>query len=127
MHSLRFDAGQLLQESAEIRQCAVYQKLFRSEFLEHPRVLQSFHEDLPKISVEANAELEAEISAEELREELQSLESVKAPGIDGLPADCDKAFWPVIGGDLLSVLRDSHSRGQLPLSCRRAVLTLLPK
>ncbi|KAK3569358.1 hypothetical protein QTP86_026787, partial [Hemibagrus guttatus] len=36
-------------------------------------------------------------------------------------------LWAVIGQDVLDVLRDSVRRGELPLSCRRAVLTLLPK
>ena len=129
MHCLRSDTGQLLQESAEIHQCAVafYEKLFKRVFQEKPEVMQSFHDGLPKVTVEANAELQVQISAEELHAALQSLESGKAPGIDGLPADFYKTFWPVIGEDLLSVLRDCVSKGQLPLSCRRVVLTLLPK
>lgn len=78
---------------------------------------QYFDEGLPKVSMEANAELEAQISAEELHAALQSQESGKAPGIDGLPTDFCKIFWPVIGEGLLTVLRDSVNKGQLPLSC----------
>ncbi|KAK3542693.1 hypothetical protein QTP86_033188 [Hemibagrus guttatus] len=55
------------------------------------------------------------------------MENGRASGIDGLPAEFYKAFWAVIGQDVLDVLRDSIRRGTLPLSCRRAVLTLLPK
>ncbi|KAK3522499.1 hypothetical protein QTP86_016151 [Hemibagrus guttatus] len=55
------------------------------------------------------------------------MENGRSSGIDGLPAECYKAFWAVIGQDVLDVLRDSIQRGELPLSCRRAVLTLLPK
>ncbi|KAK3570108.1 hypothetical protein QTP86_011293, partial [Hemibagrus guttatus] len=55
------------------------------------------------------------------------MENGRASGIDGLPAEFYKAFWAVIGQDMLDVLRDSIRRGELPLSCRRAVLTLLPK
>lgn len=36
-------------------------------------------------------------------------------------------MWSEIGEDLLEVLNDSLVGGLLPLSCRRAVLTLLPK
>ena len=54
------------------------------------------------------------------------LKSGKAPGIDGLPTDFCKSFWSVIGGNV-AVLRDSLASGCLPLSCRRAVITLLPK
>ena len=33
----------------------------------------------------------------------------------------------MVGGDLLEVFQDSLCNGQLPLSCRRAVITLLLK
>ncbi|KAI3372192.1 hypothetical protein L3Q82_007049 [Scortum barcoo] len=80
-----------------------------------------------KVSADASTQLEADISPQELWEALQSLKPGKAPGLDGLPAHFYKAFWLVVGEDLLSVLRDSLVAGRLPLSCRRAVLTLLPK
>lgn len=51
----------------------------------------------------------------------------KAPGIDGLPPVFYSAFRPVLGEDLLCVLRDSLRRGWLLLRCRRAIFTLLPK
>lgn len=47
--------------------------------------------------------------------------------MDGLPIDFYKSFWSVIGDDLLAVLNESLADGLLPLSCRRAVLTLLAK
>ncbi|KAK3566812.1 hypothetical protein QTP86_004494 [Hemibagrus guttatus] len=68
-----------------------------------------------------------ELSLEELHEALQRMENGRASGIDSLQAEFYKAFWAVIGQDVLDVLRDSIRRGELPLSCRRAVLTLLPK
>ncbi|KAF7649610.1 hypothetical protein LDENG_00138880 [Lucifuga dentata] len=55
------------------------------------------------------------------------LENGRSPGLDGLPVDFYKSFWPVVGEDLTEVLTDSVERGRLPLSCRRAVITLLPK
>ncbi|KAK3512767.1 hypothetical protein QTP70_025123 [Hemibagrus guttatus] len=55
------------------------------------------------------------------------MENGQASGIDCLLAEFYKAFWAVIGQEVLDVLRDSIRRGELPLSCRRAVLTLLPK
>ncbi|KAL0153368.1 hypothetical protein M9458_051287, partial [Cirrhinus mrigala] len=47
--------------------------------------------------------------------------------IDGLSVEFYKAFWGVMGKDLLDVLNESLTMGSLPLSCRRAVVTLLPK
>lgn len=129
MHSLRSSTGQLLQDSGEIRKSAAafYKRLFKKELQERPEVAQSFYEGLPKVPEEANAELDAPISADEVFSALQSLESGKAPGIDGIPVDFYKAFWSEIGNDLLLVLKNSLSKGHLPLSCRRAILTLLPK
>lgn len=60
------------------------------------------------------ADLIKQISAEELYSASQSLEIGKAPGIDGLPVEFYKVFLPVLGEDLLLVLRDSLSKGLLP-------------
>ena len=51
----------------------------------------------------------------------------RAPVVNGSPGEFFKAFWSILGADLLAVLNDSMENGCLPLSCRRAVLTLLPK
>ncbi len=58
---------------------------------------------------------------------MMSMENGKSPGIDGLTVEFYKTLWPVIGEELLAVFNDSLKRGLLPLSCRRAVITLLPK
>ncbi|KAI3351124.1 hypothetical protein L3Q82_005602 [Scortum barcoo] len=79
------------------------------------------------VETEANTKLEAQLTPQELYAALMSLKSGKAPGIDGLPVDFYKSFWSVLGEDLLEVFNDCLERGRLPLSCRRAVITLLPK
>ncbi|KAK3570288.1 hypothetical protein QTP86_017197 [Hemibagrus guttatus] len=123
------EAGDLLSESTEIRKQTVsfYSKLYSSEWSGAQVVEDSFLVGLPKLSERAARELDGELSLEELHEALQRMENGRVSGIDGLPAEFYKAFWAVIGQDVLDVLRDSIQRGELPLSCRRAVLTLLPK
>ena len=61
-------------------------------------------------------ELEAALSSDELYAALQSMQSGKAPGIDSLPVEFYESFWSVVVGGIC-----------LLLSCRRAVLNLLPK
>ncbi|CAM5076326.1 unnamed protein product [Natator depressus] len=51
----------------------------------------------------------------------------KSPGMDGLTVEFYRAFWDILGPDLVTVLAESLQSGVLPLSCRRAVLALLPK
>ncbi|KAK3529191.1 hypothetical protein QTP70_019442, partial [Hemibagrus guttatus] len=129
IHAVRTESGDLLSESTEIRKQTVsfYSKLYSSEWSGAQVVEDSFLVGLPKLSEQAARELDRELSLEELHEALQRMENGRASGIDGLPAEFYKAFWAVIGQDVLDVLRDSIQRGELPLSCRRAVLTLLPK
>ena len=67
------------------------------------------------------------ITLQELTVALEGMKNGRAPGIDGIPVEFFKAFWSILGEDLLAVLNDSMEKGCLPLSCRRAVLTLLPK
>lgn len=129
IHSLFSDTGSLVSDPIEIRKRAIrfYENLYSCEHKEDQVVEQCFYEELPKVSEDSNAALKRAISPGELHEALQSMENGKAPGIDRIPVEFYKAFWPVIGGDLLAVLSDSLVGGLLPLSCRRAVLTLLPK
>ncbi|KAK3569123.1 hypothetical protein QTP86_024496 [Hemibagrus guttatus] len=122
-------SGDLLSEPTEICKQTVsfYSKLYSSEWSGAQVVEDSFLVGLPKLSERAARELDRELLLEELHEALQRMENGRASGIDSLPAEFYKAFWAVIGQDMLDVLRDSIWRGELPLSCRRAVLTMLPK
>ncbi|KAK3540144.1 hypothetical protein QTP70_027053 [Hemibagrus guttatus] len=129
IHAVRTESGDLLSEPTEIHKQTVsfYLKLYSSEWSGAQVVEDSFLVGLPKLSERAARELDRELMLEELHEALQRMENGRASGIDGLPAEFYNTFWDVIGQDVLDVLRDSIWRGELPLSCRRAVLTLLPK
>ncbi len=109
------------------RAIGFYEKLYRSELRSDDINESVFFKDLPKVSDEANAGISGALNLGELHKAVQSMESGRVPGIDGIPVDFYKCFWEVIGEDLLEVLNGSLDEGLLPLSCRRAVLTLLPK
>ncbi|KAG1925667.1 hypothetical protein F2P79_025374 [Pimephales promelas] len=129
IHALRSESGGLLTNPADIRKRAVgfYENLYKNEIGVEYRSDSDFFNDLPQVSEEVNTEISGALSMAELYKALQGMESGKAPGIDGLPVDFYKSFWSELGEDLLEVLNESLAEGQLPLSCRRAVLTLLPK
>lgn len=83
--------------------------------------------DLPQLSEGEKTKLDKLLTFDELSVAVKELSSGKAPGLDGLNAEFYKYFWPVIGKDLFAVFMESFRRGTLPLSLRRAVVTLLPK
>ncbi|CAM2102542.1 unnamed protein product [Caretta caretta] len=51
----------------------------------------------------------------------------KSLGMDGLTVEFYRVFWDILGPDLATVWAESLQGVVLPLSCRRAVLALLPK
>lgn len=119
IHSLLTDTGQELTEPGQIRGRAMefYSSLFQSEYEENGELFEEFCDGLPQVSEETNSKLERPLSVQELHAALQSMQGRKAPGIDGLSVEFYKA----------EVFNESLASGSLPLSCRRAVLTLLPK
>ncbi|CAM5160671.1 unnamed protein product, partial [Natator depressus] len=84
-------------------------------------------EELPTVSVGDRERLELPLTLAEFSEALRRMPTNKSPGMDGLTVEFYRAFWDILGPDLVTVWAESLQGGVLPLSCRRAVLALLPK
>ncbi|TKS65192.1 putative 149 kDa protein ORF 2 [Collichthys lucidus] len=127
--SLLSDTGEELNEPGQIRQRAVefYSSLFTSEYEENDTLCEGFCSELPQVSTEINSQLERPLEMEELHTALQSMQGQRSPGVDGLTVEFYKTFWSMIAPDVLEVFNESLASGSLPLSCRRAVVALLPK
>ena len=48
----------------------------------------------------------------------------KSPGSDGLPAEFYLSFWGILGRDLVDVFNESFSKGMLPSSLRKGLISL---
>jgi hypothetical protein len=67
------------------------------------------------------------IKLEELDAAIKKLPSGKAPGIDGLPAECFCQFWNLQRCDFLAVLNESFASGSLPETMQMSIVTLIFK
>lgn len=83
--------------------------------------------ELPQFSEQGKMDLESPFYFTEISKAVLDLNLGKSPWIDGLTAVFYKCFWNLIGHDFYAVLLECVDKEILPLSCRRAVLTLIPK
>ncbi|CAM2100050.1 unnamed protein product [Caretta caretta] len=83
--------------------------------------------ELPMVSAGDQDRLELPLSLAELSEALRRMPTNKSPGMDGLTVELYRVFWDILSLDLVIVWAEALQSGVLPLSCRRAVLALLPK
>ncbi|KAK3547732.1 hypothetical protein QTP86_028528, partial [Hemibagrus guttatus] len=118
---------EIVNKKTGTRQDLVQEDLYRCEHRDSKELLDTFYQGLPKVSSEDNTALEGPLVLEEMQVVLNTMPGGKAPGIDGLPVEFYKFFWKELGEDLLEVLEESCRERRLPLSSRRAVITLLPK
>ena len=70
---------------------------------------------------------EGELTEGELRKAVTSMENDKSPGIDGLTTNFYKHFWPLFGNKLTQVYNYAFRLGQLSVTQRRGVISLLFK
>ena len=73
------------------------------------------------------ASCDGPITLDEARKALKGAAIGRSPGSDGLSVESFLAFWNVLGEDLVEDFNPSFSSGHLPLSLRRALITLLFK
>ena len=80
-----------------------------------------------RLSEEEQLSMETALTAEECQNALRSAKHNKTPGSDGLPKEFYVTFWDLIKDDFTEVANDCFNKGELPLSLRRAIITLLYK
>ena len=103
-----------------------YYDLFTPKLLvkENQHVLLS---GMKHISEEQRIMCGKAITFKELTIAMETLAIDKSPGIDGFPVNFYRHFWDTLGHDFFNVVLFSLQKGEFPISCRRAILSLLPK
>ena len=128
MLHLKDSNGTVTTDPSEMRKLAMdfYSSLFSADVCDSDCV-DEILEGLPRLGEASSASLGSVISFDELSAAVEQLSCGRSPGVDGLPAEFYKTFWTLLGRDLMEVFQGCLDYGTLPLSCTRAVLTLLPK
>ncbi|CAM2120308.1 unnamed protein product [Caretta caretta] len=83
--------------------------------------------ELPTVSLGNRDRQELPLSLAELSEAFRLMPTNKSSAMDRLTMDFYRVFGDVLGPDLVTIWAKSMKSGVLFLSCRRAVLALLPK
>jgi len=71
--------------------------------------------------------ISGEFSITDLENTLKDMDNNKSPGMDGLPAEFYKTFWPDIKDYLYASVQAVFDDNCLSITQRRGILTLLPK
>ena len=118
------DYKQILQEIENF-----YQNLYQSEYAGSHELFADFVHSvqLPKLSDDDKENLEGELTNAECRLILKTFNFGKSPGEDGFTAEFNMKFFELLASDLVESLNTAYSRGELSISQRRGVVTLIPK
>ena len=83
--------------------------------------------EIPKLDNKEKNKLEGLFTLKECKKVLETLEDNKSPGEDGFTSEFDKHFFDLVGSDLINSLNQAFEVGELSISQRRGVITLIPK
>lgn len=127
IHRLLMEDGSVLEQEGEKKNAITnyYRSLFHSsagarvnEFLQHVE---------PKVSHEMNMSLIKEFTAEEIKQALDCIGDLKAPGGDGMPAFFYKKLWDICGDDVIKEVKKFLEGGEMPSKWNETVVVLIPK
>ncbi|CAM2118872.1 unnamed protein product [Caretta caretta] len=105
---------------------AFYASLFSPDPTD-PNACRVLWEELPTVSAGDREWLMLPLTLAEFSEALRRMPTNKSPGLVRLTVEFYSVFWDVLDPDLVTVWAESLQNAVVPLSCRRAVLALLPK
>ena len=106
-----------------------YENLYSSDIDHSNNVFYDFGRNLQfaKLSDEEMLDLDGEITLEECETILNTFQNGKSPGDDGYTAEFYKQFFSLLGQDLVNSFNAAFDIGEMSVSQRRGVITLLPK
>ena len=115
----------------EINNCfqGFYKSLYSSEFENTADKCETFLSslNLPKLSEADRARLDQPLSRNEILKALMSLQSGKAPGLDGFTPEFYKKYHNPLLNPLIDMYQHSFNTKTLPPTIQEALITLICK
>lgn len=129
IHRLIRGDGSVCLGQAQIKQEILhfYKQLMGSAADELKMVDKLIMERGPRLEFHQQQMLNAECTEQEIRDALFSMNSNKAPGIDGYNVFFFKRSWHVIGQHVVKAVQQFFFTGFLPRELNVALITLIPK
>ena len=87
----------------------------------------NINQQLPKLSTEQCNGIEGKLTLNECWEALKSMGTGRSPREDGFTAEFYKCFFEIVGKDLLNSYNAAYENGEMSVSQRRGIITLIPK
>ncbi|KAK1695609.1 hypothetical protein QYE76_012306 [Lolium multiflorum] len=81
----------------------------------------------PRVTEQMNEMLSAEYTREEIKDALESIGDLKAPGPDGMPAVFYKRYWGTVGDTVVNEVLSMLQGGSIPEGWNETVVVLIPK
>ena len=87
----------------------------------------NINQQLPKLSSKQCNGIEGKLTLNECWEALKSMGIGRSPGEDGFTVEFYKCFFEIVGKDLLNSYNAAYENGEMSISQRRGIITLVPK
>ena len=126
----REDGKTLLEEHEILKEIeSFYGKLYASQVVDNNKAFNDFTSNLQtaKLTDEEREKLEGYITLEECANVLKTFPPGKSPGDDGFTAEFYCCFFDLVSRDLVNSFNAAYKEGELSISQRRGVITLVPK
>ena len=81
----------------------------------------------PKLSEDEKETLEGPLTYDECKKILETFQNDKPPGEHGFTVEFYTSFFKLLGNDLIASLNEAYEKGELSISQRRGLITLIPK
>ena len=128
MNKIKNDKGEDITSNIEITNyCKEYYKNLYAEEEIDDTLLDYFLKDTNKLNEIDKNICEGPITYDECVKALNEMKNGKSPGIDGLPAEFYKEFFPYFGEKFVEMINHSFEKGTLCQSQRLGIITLICK